>query len=102
MQNLQNMSTSRDYKQEMLMPTVRSLLTECNKSGIFQANQSSAGSSGISSALRLIVMTGHSACFTQKSLTVLTKILQSSTGIMLLFKMKNVCCSCLYNYRVIT
>lgn len=44
-------------------------------------NQSSTGSSGASSALRLMVITGHSACFTQNSLTVPTKTLQKQLTI---------------------
>lgn len=39
-------------------------------------DQSSTGSWGVSSARRLIVITGHSACFEQNSLTVPTKTLQ--------------------------
>lgn len=38
-------------------------------------NQSSTGSRGVSSASRLMVMTGHSACLTQNSLTVPTNTL---------------------------
>lgn len=63
------------YLQSKFKTTVRvyeqydKYLANCNK------NQSSTGSWGVSSALRLIVTTGHSACFTQNSLTVPTKTL---------------------------
>jgi len=43
--------------------------------------QSSTGSWGVSSGLRLIVSTGHSACFQQNSLTVPTKTLQKTLNI---------------------